>query len=67
MLAALFAWVVGIPIGIVSAVRKNTWVDHLFMGFSLFGVSMPVFWIGLILQSTFLHILPISGFETGST
>jgi peptide/nickel transport system permease protein len=64
LLAALFAWAVGIPIGIVSAVRKNTWIDHLFMGFSLFGVSMPVFWIGLILQSAFLHILPISGFDT---
>ncbi len=64
LLAALFAWVVGIPIGIISAVRKNTWVDHLFMGFSLFGVSMPVFWIGLILQNTFMHVLPISGFDT---
>lgn len=64
LLAAIFAWVVGIPIGIISAVRKNTWVDHLFMGFSLFGVSMPVFWIGLILQNTFMRVLPISGFET---
>jgi peptide/nickel transport system permease protein len=62
--AALFAWIVGIPIGIFSAVRKNSWVDHLFMGFSLLGVSMPVFWIGLILQNTFKYVLPISGFDT---
>jgi peptide/nickel transport system permease protein len=62
--AALFAWLVGIPIGIISAVKKNTWVDHLFMGFSLFGVSMPVFWIGLILQNAFKHVLPISGFDS---
>jgi peptide/nickel transport system permease protein len=34
------------------------------MGFSLFGVSMPVFWIGLILQNTFMHVLPVSGFDT---
>lgn len=64
VLAALFAWAVGIPIGIVSAVRKNTWVDHLFMGFSLFGVSMPVFWIGLILQNAFMRVLPVSGFDS---
>jgi peptide/nickel transport system permease protein len=64
LLAALFAWIVGIPIGVVSAVKKNTWVDHLFMGFSLFGVSMPVFWIGLILQNTFKFVLPVSGFDT---
>jgi peptide/nickel transport system permease protein len=62
--AALFAWIVGIPIGIVSAVKKNTWIDHLFMGFSLFGVSMPVFWIGLILQNAFKYVLPVSGFDT---
>ncbi len=60
--AALFAWIVGIPIGIISAVRKNTIIDHLFMGFSLFGVSMPVFWIGLIFQNLFKDMLPISGY-----
>ncbi len=64
VLAALFAWIVGIPIGIVSAVKKNKWIDHLFMGFSLFGVSMPVFWIGLILQNAFKNVLPVSGFDS---
>ena len=62
--AALFSWVMGIPIGIVSAVKKNSLIDHLSMGLSLFGVSMPVFWIALILQETFKNILPISGLST---
>ena len=59
--AALFSWIMGIPVGILSAVRKNTLVDHLSMGISLFGVSMPVFWVALILQNTFKNVLPVSG------
>ena len=62
--AALFSWLIGIPVGILSAVKKDSLVDRLFMGFSLFGVSMPVFWIGMILQNIFKGVLPISGFDT---
>lgn len=62
--AALFSWIMGIPVGVVSAVKKNTLVDHLSMGFSLFGVSMPVFWVALILQNTFKGVLPVSGVKT---
>lgn len=62
--ASLFAWVVGIVCGIVSAVYRDGLADHLFMGFSLLGVSMPVFTTAMILQFIFgyyLHWLPISG------
>lgn len=59
--AALFSWIMGIPIGVISAVKKNSLVDHLSMGLSLFGVSMPVFWVALILQNTFKSVLPVSG------
>lgn len=59
--AALFSWVMGISVGVLSAVRKNSLVDHLSMGVSLFGVSMPVFWVALILQNTFKSVLPVSG------
>ena len=62
--AALFSWIMGIPVGIVSAVKKNSLIDHLSMGFSLFGVSMPVFWVALILQNTFKGALPVSGVQT---
>ena len=63
-LAALFAWVFGIVCGIIAAVKKNSFLDHLFMGMSLLGVSMPVFMVAMILQYVFgyhLHWLPISG------
>jgi len=67
LFAALIAWVIGIPTGIISAVKQNTFVDRFFMSFSLMGVSMPVFWAALMLQYVFafkLKMLPVSGYET---
>jgi peptide/nickel transport system permease protein len=55
---------VGIPLGILSAVRRNRLTDHLTRVFSVFGVSMPVFWLGLMLLLLFyrnLGWLPGSG------
>ncbi len=63
--AALVAWCIGIPVGIVSAVKKYSLADNLFMGFSLLGVSVPVFWSALLFQFVFgykLGILPINGY-----
>lgn len=49
-LSALFlATALGIPIGIVSALRRNSWIDTFSMFFALFGVSIPVFVLGLLL------------------
>ncbi len=62
--SSLFSWIMGIPVGIISAVRKNSLVDHMSMGLSLFGVSMPVFWVALILQNAFKNVLPISGADS---
>ncbi|MBF4693263.1 ABC transporter permease [Fusibacter ferrireducens] len=63
---ALVSWMIGIPAGVISAVRKNTAVDYGVMTFALIGVSMPVFWSGLLFQYLFglkLKWLPISGFD----
>lgn len=63
--AALVSWVIGIPVGVLSAVRRDSLLDHLFMGFSLVGVSMPIFWSALLMQYIFalkLKWLPVSGF-----
>ena len=65
--AALFAWILGILCGIFAAVRKNGIPDHFFMGISLFGVSMPVFMVAMLMQYLFgyhLHWLPISGTDS---
>lgn len=62
--AMLVAVVFGIPAGIVAAVRKNSWLDNLAMSSSLVGVSMPVYWLGLLLIYLFaVHLkwLPPSG------
>ena len=48
LLAALFAWVLGLGTGIIAAIRQNSLVDHLFMGVSLAGVSMPIFMVALL-------------------
>ena len=67
VLAALFAWLLGILCGVAAAVRKNGLLDHLFMGVSLLGVSMPVFMVAMLLQYVFayhLHWLPISGADS---
>jgi|APLow6443716910_1056828.scaffolds.fasta_scaffold07231_2 peptide/nickel transport system permease protein len=55
---------VGVPLGIISAVRRNRPIDHVSRVFSVFGVSMPVFWLGLMLLLLFyrnLGWLPGSG------
>jgi ABC-type dipeptide/oligopeptide/nickel transport system permease component len=62
--AMIFAAGLGILLGILSATRKNTWVDYASMVGALTGVSMPIFWLGLILMLIFsvaLNILPTSG------
>lgn len=64
-LASLFICLsLGIPLGILAAVRRNRMADHLTRVFSVFGVSMPVFWLGLMLLLVFyrnLGWLPGSG------
>ncbi|QRG70103.1 ABC transporter permease [Brevibacillus choshinensis] len=63
---ALVSWIIGIPAGVLSAVKKRSFLDNAIMGFSLFGVSIPVFWAGLLFQYIFsmvLGILPVSGFS----
>lgn len=55
--AMLFATTFGVLLGIISAVRRNTWVDVLTMIGANIGVSMPVFWLGLLLAYLFALVL----------
>ncbi|NTV88766.1 MAG: ABC transporter permease [Clostridiales bacterium] len=62
--AIIFASLLGILIGSISAIRKNTIFDTAGMVTALIGVSMPIFWLGIILIIFFsgvLHILPSGG------
>lgn len=58
------ALIVALPLGILAAVRANSWVDSLAMALALVGVSMPNFWLGPLLALLFgvtLGWLPVSG------
>jgi peptide/nickel transport system permease protein len=57
VVAISLACLLGIPAGIISAVRPYTWVDYLVTMTALFGISMPVFWLGLMLVVVFSVIL----------
>ncbi len=62
--AMLVGLLLGIPAGVLAATRKNRWLDHVTMSGSLLGVSLPVYWLGLLLIYLFavnLHWLPPSG------
>ncbi len=62
--ALLFALIVAFPIGIFSAVRQNSAVDRLSMASAFLGISMPGFWLGIVLIlvfSVWLKWLPVQG------
>ncbi|MGI6227105.1 MAG: ABC transporter permease [Peptococcales bacterium] len=66
--AILFSLVFGIPIGIISAKKQYSFIDNASMVWALIGVSMPVFWMGLLLVIVFslkLKLLPSSGMGEG--
>ncbi len=62
--AMVFAIVIGLPVGVLAAVKRGSVFDHTIMGISLTGYSMPIFWWGLLLILLFsvqLGWTPVSG------
>jgi peptide/nickel transport system permease protein len=55
--ALLFAMVVGFPLGIIAALNRDRWPDHIARFVSLVGTSLPVFWLGLLLLYVFFYRL----------
>ena len=69
-LAVLLALAVAVPVGVYSAVRRNTLIDHAATVVVFLGQSMPVFWIGIMLMLLFAvqwRLLPVSGWDTWSS
>jgi peptide/nickel transport system permease protein len=65
LFALLLTLAIGIPAGIVAALRANTWIDQAVTGLALVGVSVPSFWLALMLIVLFgvhLEWLPTGGF-----
>jgi peptide/nickel transport system permease protein len=66
LLGLLVSILIGVPAGVVAAVRQNTWWDQLAMGLAVLGVSIPSFWLALALMYLFaIHwkLVPVSGYE----
>lgn len=66
-LALLIALIVAIPLGVLCALRRDSLLDRAIAGFTFFGISMPVFWLGImliILFSVQLRVLPSGGMMT---
>jgi peptide/nickel transport system permease protein len=54
-LALLFSILLGVPLGVVSAVRQNTVLDYVLRVLSLSGLSLPSFWLGLLILTACVH------------
>jgi len=66
VLAMLISVGLGVPLGVLAAWRKGSWVDRLVMVFAVSGFSMPVFWLGFLLVYVFAisaHWLPVQGYR----
>jgi peptide/nickel transport system permease protein len=64
--ATAMSVLIGVPLGIAAAVRPHSWIDKLSMGLAYIAVSMPIFWLGLMLIlvfSVYLGLMPITGQE----
>tara|TARA_E500000331_G_scaffold55720_1_gene49600 strand:- start:708 stop:1679 length:972 start_codon:yes stop_codon:yes gene_type:complete len=49
ILATITGVVIAIPLGTISAIKQNTWIDYVVRSFSIAGIAMPSFWLGIII------------------
>lgn len=64
LISSIVALLIGLPLGLISANAKNSWIDHFSRFFSIGAISIPTFWLALVLQLIFfmfLELLPSGG------
>ncbi|WP_449044835.1 ABC transporter permease subunit [Paracoccus versutus] len=64
LVAIIIATVIGVPVGVIAAIKRGSWFDQVSMTAALVGFSMPIFWWGLLLIILFSGVLgwtPVSG------
>ena len=64
LVAIIIATLIGVPVGVIAAIKRGSWFDQISMTGALIGFSMPIFWWGLLLIILFSGILgwtPVSG------
>jgi peptide/nickel transport system permease protein len=67
VLALFFSTVIGISAGVIAAIRRGKWIDKIVTPLSYVGVTIPVFWLGILMIYAFglkLHWLPICGYTS---
>jgi peptide/nickel transport system permease protein len=67
ILALIFSFVVGVPAGIICAVRRGTWIDTVVTSLANIGITIPVFWLGVVMIYFFalkLGWLPVFGYTS---
>jgi peptide/nickel transport system permease protein len=67
LLAFLLSLIIGIPAGVICAIRRNTWWDSTLTILANIGITMPVFWLGIMLMYLFglyLKWLPVAGYTS---
>lgn len=68
--ALIFSILLALPLGVIAAIKRNTWADFAAMAFAIFGISIPNFWAGIMLALVFavyLHWLPSIGYVSPFT
>ncbi|MCB1548788.1 MAG: ABC transporter permease [Hyphomicrobiaceae bacterium] len=56
IMATLTAMFISIPLGVISAVKQNTWIDYVVRFFSIAGIAMPSFWLGILIIMGILYV-----------
>jgi peptide/nickel transport system permease protein len=67
VLSFILAAIIGIPAGIISAIRRGTWLDTIVTTIANIGICIPIFWLGILMIYLFavkLHWLPTSGYTS---
>lgn len=67
LLAFIASIIIGIPLGVISAVRRNSWMDNVLTSLGNLGVCVPIFWLGILLIFLFSHqlkLLPTFGYTS---
>lgn len=65
-----FTTLISIPLGITAAIKQNTWIDSLLSGFAILGISIPGFWLAIMLILIFslkMGLFPVSGASNWSS
>jgi peptide/nickel transport system permease protein len=69
-MAMLVTVIVGVPLGMIAAIKRGTWIDNLVTFITNIGVTVPIFWLGILMIYVFglkLNLLPIAGYTSPFT